>query len=49
MAKEKFKNKLPEKRNVGPNNEHRNPRRKSGNPTKGSEIFGKWHKPKLGR
>lgn len=39
---------IPESRNVGPNNEHPNPRKRTGNPTKNGQIFGKYHKPKLG-
>jgi hypothetical protein len=33
-------------RTSGPSKEHSNPRKKTGNPTRGGEIFGKWRKPK---
>jgi hypothetical protein len=49
----KFKDKeymIPERRNVGPNNEHKGPQKRTGNPvTKSGEIFGKPRKPKLSR
>ena len=36
-------------KDVGPNKDFFNPKKRSGNPTKGGEIFGKHRKPKLGK
>jgi len=50
MAKKsKLNQRIPEVRSSGPETRHPNPRKLKGNPVKGSEIAGKWHKPKLGR
>ena len=38
---------MPKRKSYGPAKDNPNPRKIKGGKTKGGEIFGKWHKPKL--